>query len=178
MNYCGLLTLASGEAVMAFCGGTGVSLADPAHSAIYELEEGVITGIDADYGPFWMHSTYPTYFFVSADEALQKQLGMHRLQHDFLTMNCTGIGSVFVVPNLDRIDNPGKSTRALAVTEDLERDLEFGLGLTAERISYRVCCQPAGPQPAPANAPAGFRLSSMTVAVKTAAFSPIRGRNS
>jgi hypothetical protein len=178
MNYCGLLTLSSGEAVMAFCGGTGVSLADPANSSVYELAEGVIDGIDQDYGAFWFKSTYPTYFFISADDAQQKQLGVHRLQHDFLTMNCTGVGAVFVTPNLDRMGNTGKSTRALAVTEDLARDLEFGLQLAAERISYRVCCQPAGPQPAPANAPAGFRLSSMTLAVKTHAYSPIRGRNS
>lgn len=178
MNYCGLLTLSTGEAVMAFCGGTGVSLADPANSAVYTLVENVITGIDADYGAFWAKSSYPTYFFISADDAQQKQLGVHRLQHDFMTMNCTGVGSVFIVPNLDRLDNPGKALRPLAVTEDLARDLEMGLAVTAERISYRLGCQPSGPQPAPADAPAGFRLSSMTLAVKTAPYSPIRGKNS
>lgn len=178
MNYVGLLTLSSGEAVMTFCGGTGNSLADPANSAVYELAEGMISGIDADYGPFWQNSTYPTYFFISTDEAQQKQLGTHRLQHDFMSMNCSGVGAVFVTPNLDKMGNTGKSTRALTVTEDIARDLEFGLMLAAERISYRVCCQPVGPQPAPANAPAGFRLSSMTLAVKTHAYSPIRGKNS
>jgi hypothetical protein len=177
MNYCGLLTLSTGEAVMAFCGGTGVALSDAWHSAVYELEEGVINGIDDDYGPFWQNSSYPTYFFTSADDAQQKGLGTHRLQHDFLTINCTGVGKVFVVPNLDRLGNTGKTTRALAVTDNLARDLEFGLMDAAERISYRVGCQPAGPLPAPATAPAGFRLSSMTLAVKTHAFSPIRGKN-
>jgi hypothetical protein len=177
MNYCGLLTLSSGEAVMAFCGGTGVSLSDSLHSAVYELEEGVISGIDDDYGPFWQNSTYPTYFFTSADDAQQKSLGTHRLQHDFLTMNCTGVGTVFVTPNLNRLGNTGKSTRAVAVSETMDRDLEFGLMNAAERISYRVCCQPAGPQPAPSTAPAGFKLSSMTLAVKTHSYSPIRGKN-
>lgn len=178
MNYVGLLTLSSGQAVMAFCGGTGGLLSDAANSAVYTLNEGVITGIDADYGPFWANSTYPTYFFVSIDEAEQHQLGSHRLQHDFLTMNCTGVGTVFLTPQLDRMGNTGTSTRALAVNEMLARDLEFGLNLAAERISYRICCQPAGPQPAPANAPAGFRVSSMTVGLKSHQYSPIRGKNS
>lgn len=177
-NYMGLLTLPGGNSVMAFCGGRGSSLADLWVSSVYTLVEGVISGIDQDYGPFWENSTYPTYFFVSSDDAQQKQLGMHRLQHDFLTLNCTGVGTVFVTPVLDRAGNNGKSTRALAVTEDLARDLEFGLAVAAERISYRIGCQPAGPQPAPATAPAGFRLSSMVLAVKTHAYSPVRGKNS
>lgn len=178
INYCGLLTLANGEGVMAFCGGRGTSLGVSWFSSVYTLAEGVITGIDDDYGPFWQNSTYPTYFFISADEAQQKQLGTHRLLHSFMTSNCSGIGSVFLVPNLDRMGNTGRPTRALSVTEGLTRDLEFGLNVAAERVSYRVCCQPAGAQPAAPTAPAGFRLSSITLAVKTHAFSPIRGKNS
>jgi hypothetical protein len=178
MNYCGLLTQPNGEAVMAFCGGRGSSLATHWTSSVYTLNEGVIDGIDADYGPFWHRSTYPTYFFVSVDEAQQRQVGVHRLLHAFMTSNCTGVGSVFLVPNLDRLGNTGRPTRALSVTEDLARDLEFGLNVAAERISYRVCCQPAGVLPAAPDAPAGFRLSSMTLAVKTDPYSPIRGKNS
>jgi len=178
MNYCGLLTLSTGEAVMAFCGGTGGNLSTPLHSAVYELQEGEISGVDADYGPFWQNSTYPTYFFVAADDAEQRQLGTHRLNHQFMTLNCSGIGSIFVVPNLDRIGNTGTATRALAVTETMDRDLEFGLNLAAERVSYRICCQPSGPQPAAPDSPAGFRISSLVVGVKTHPFSPIRGKNS
>lgn len=178
VNYCGLLTLASCEAVMTFCGGRGSSIQTPWVSAVYELEEGTLSGNDQDYGAFWQNSTYATYFFVSTDDAEQKQLGTHRLLHSFLTTNCTGVGSIFFVPNLDRIGNVGMPTRAIAVTEELARDLEFGLNLAAERISYRLCCKPSGPQPYAANAPAGFRLSSMTLAVKTHPFSPIRGKNS
>jgi hypothetical protein len=177
MNYCGLLTV-NGGSMMAFCGGTGQNLLFPGPDAVFRLEEGVINGIDAYYGPFWQNSHYPTYFFVGAEEAEQKQLGLHRLQHQFLSMNCEGVGSVYVVPHLDRVGNTGRPTRALAVTEDLPRDLEFGLNLAAERISYDVRCQPGGPQPAPPNSPAGFKLSSMTLAVKTHGFSPVRGKNS
>lgn len=178
INYCGLLILSTGGSVMAFCGGRGSSLSVPWTSSVYTLDEGVISGIDADYGPFWQNSTYPTYFFVSNDDAEAKQLGAHRLQHEFMSMNCTGVGTVFVTPVLDRMGNNGRTTRALAVTEDLARDLEFGLNVAAERISYRLGCQPAGVQPAPANAPAGFRLSSLVLAVKTHQYSPIRGKNS
>lgn len=178
MNYCGLLTLKSGQGVMAFCGGRGTSLANSWLSSVYTLAEGVITGIDDDYGPFWQNSTYPTYFFVAPDEAQQKGLGTHRLLHNFMTLNCTGAGSVFITPMLDRVGNNGRPTRAIAVAEDLPRDLEFGLNVAAERVSYRIGCQPAGPQPAPSNSPAGFRLSSLVVAVKTHPFTPIRGKNS
>lgn len=174
INYAGLITV-NNECFMAFCGGQGESSAG---GNIYTLAEGVIDGIDDFFGPFWQNSYYSTYFFVSAEEASQNQLSLHRLQHMFMSLNCEGVGSVFVIPNLDRINNPANPTRALAVTPDLARDLEFGLNLAAERISYRVCCQPAGPQPAPPTAPAGFKLSSMTVAIKNHGFSPIRGKNS
>jgi len=117
MNYVGLLT-AGGSSFMAFCGGDGGGNLH-VESAIFSLNEGVIDGIDAIYGPFWQKSTYPTYFFISNDEAEQKQLGVHRLQHLFLSMNCEGVGSVFVIPNLDRIDNPVNPTRALAVAPSL-----------------------------------------------------------
>jgi hypothetical protein len=177
-NYCGLLTLPNGSSVMAFCGGRGNSLQTPWFSTVYTLEEGTINGLDDDYGPFWQNSTYPTYFFISADDAKANQLGTHRLLHAFATLNCTGAGSVFLVPNLDRMGNTGTPTRALTVTPDLARDLEFGLNVAAERISYRISCQPAGAQPAPSDSPAGFRLSSMVVAVKTHPYSPIRGKNS
>lgn len=177
INYMGLLLAGAGTSFMAFCGGNG-GLATSTNSAVYSLNEGTIDGIDAFYGPFWQNSHYPTYFFISAEEAEQKQLGVNRLQHQFMSMNCTGVGSVFVVPNLDRIGNTGRPTRALAVSETMDRDLEFGLNLSAERISYDVRCQPAGPQPAPATSPAGFKISSLTLAVQTNPFSPIRGKNS
>jgi len=174
INYCGLLTV-NGESVMAFCGGKGESNAG---GNIYTLAEGVIDGIDDFFGPFWQNSSYPTYFLISNEEAEQNRLGVHRLQHMFASMNCTGVGSVFLEPNLDRIGNIHGVTRALSVSETMDRDLEFGLNLAAERISYRVRCQPAGPQPAPSTSPAGFKLSSMTIALKPHGFSPIRGKNS
>jgi hypothetical protein len=178
MNHICLLTLVTGEAVMAFCGGTGGALNDPAHSAVYTLDEGVISGIDEDYGPFWENSRYATYFFIGPEEAAQYQTGKHRLLHSFLTMNVTGVGKVYLTPHLDRIGNTGNPTRALAITEDLARDLEFGLNNAAERISYMIGCQPAGSLPAPPDSPAGFRVSSLTLAVKAHPFSPIRGKNS
>lgn len=178
MNHIGLLTLSSGEAVMSFSGGTGGSLADSSHGAVYELAEGEISGIDDDYGPFWQNSRYPTYFFVSNDEAEQRQMGKHRLLHCFLTMNATGIGKIYATPQLDRMGNAGNPTRALYVDEDLARDLEFGLNNAAERISYMIQCVPNGSLPAPPTAPAGFRVSSMVLGVKTHPYSPIRGKNS
>jgi hypothetical protein len=177
MNYVGLLTI-QGESFMGFCGGDGDGGRPFAQSTIYSLNEGVIDGIDENYGPFWQHSTYPTYFFISNEEAEQKQLGVHRLQHLFMSMNVSGAGSVFVRAAADDLDNIVYTSRAIALQENSTRDIEFGLNLAAERISYRVCCQPAGPQPAPPTAPAGFKLSSMTLAVKTHGFSPIRGKNS
>lgn len=178
MNYAGLLTQPDGSCIMTFCGGTGGTLQDAGNSTVYSLLEGEISGIDAYYGPFWKNSTYPTYFFIATDDAQQRQLGAHRLLHTFLTGNITGNGTVFFLPELDRVGNAATMTRALTVTEDLARDLEWALNLAAERISYRLCCQPSGPQPAPADAPAGFMMSSMTLALKTHPFSPIRGKNS
>jgi hypothetical protein len=176
MNHCALMTYGTG-AVMVFCGGTGSSLDDAAHSAIYTLIENVITGIDADYGAFWQNSRYPTHFFDPGDDAQQRGLGLHRLLHTFLSMNCTGVGAVYVTPLLDHIANPSRSSRALAVNEGLQRDLEIGLNVAAERISYEVRCQPAGAQPAAVGSPAGFRLSSITIAMKTHPYSPLRGKN-
>lgn len=178
INFCGLLTLPSGEAGMVFCGGTGVALSDAAYSALYALDEGVISGYDDDFGNFWQHSTYPSYFFISVEEAQQRQLGAHRLSHQFMSMNCTGVGTVYVQAALDRLDNIKFTSRALTVSEDLARDLEIGLNVSAERISYRVCCQPTGPQPFGPNTTAGFRLSSLTVGMKTDVYAPVRGRNS
>jgi hypothetical protein len=182
MNFCGMVTLASGGSVMAFYGGIGGSLSNAGYSATYTLVEGQQTGVDADYGAFWQNSYYTTYFYISPEDAMQKQLGMHRLLHTFLTMNITGTGAVFVAPHLDRIGNFGRTSRAVAVNTTLPRDLEFGLNLSAERIAYRVGCQPiAGVVPsavAPSpTAQAGFVLSEMVVAVKTNPFSPIRGKN-
>jgi hypothetical protein len=173
MNYIGLLTLSTGEAVMAFCGGTGGTILDPAHSAVYLLNEGVLEGVDDDYGPFWQNSRYPTYFFVSTDEAEQRQLGRHRLLHLFVTLNATGVGKIFLVPHLDRLGNTGTPTRAFPVTEDLARDIQFGLNNAAERISYSIQCQPAGPLPADPTAKAGFRISSLVLGIKTHPFSPV-----
>ena len=162
---------------MTFCGGTGASLDDPLHSAVYTLDEGSLAGVDADYGAFWQNSYYSTYFFIGQEEAQQQQLGVHRLLHGFASMNITGIGAVYLLPSLDRIGNFGRQTRAVNVTEDLARDLEFGLNLTAERISYRIGVQPQGMQPFDPAAQAGFKLSSMTVSVKTDPYAPIRGWN-
>ena len=173
MNYCGMLSLSNGSQVMAFCGGTGRSLNEPANTAVYTLLEGQISGMDADYGPFWHNSTYPTYFFLAADDAAQRQLNQHRLLHLFMTMNVTGVGKVYVVPSMDRLGNLGPSTRPLAVTETLARDLEIALNNAGERISYRLCCQPAQP-----NGPAGFRISNLTLSVKDHPYSPVRGKNS
>jgi hypothetical protein len=178
MNYCGVVSIAAGGAVMTFCGGTGGSLADPGYAAVYTLQEGVLSGIDEDYGPFWQNFSYPTYFFVGADEAQQRQLGSHRLQHKFLTMNVSGVGQVYIQPTLDRTNNFATQLRALSVDGDLARDLEWGLNLKAERISYVIRCQPDGVQPFSGTVPAGVTVSSLVVAMKTAPYSPIRGRNS
>lgn len=172
MNYIGLVNLTPGSAVMAFCGGTGGSLNDPLHSAVYTLLEGSVDGIDDDYGPYWDKCQYPTYFMISAEEAAQLQLGKHRLLHRFITANCTGVGSVYITPWLDRVGNEGRSTRALAVAEDLPRDLEFALNNSAERISYVIRCKPTSE-----NGPAGFRLSLLTLALQIHPYSPIRGKN-
>lgn len=175
MNYCGLITQPSGAAVMAFCGGNGVSLSGSAHSTVYTLAEGVIDGNDDDYGPFWSTSTYHTYFFVTPEEAQQKDLGTHRLLHNSVTLNVSGVGSVFVTPHLNATGNTGKVTRAVAVSST--RDREFGLRDQAERISYQISCQPAGTQPAPSGSPAGFSVSLLTLAVKTNPYSPVAGWN-
>jgi len=177
MNYCGLLTISSGEAVMAFCGGTGVSLADPANSAVYELAEGEITGIDEDYGAFWNKCVYPTYFLISDDDKKQNQLGNHRLLYSFMTMNVSGVGSVFVQTATDDISNISSTTRAVALQANSTRDREFGLNVSGERVSFIIGCQPTGPQPAPNNAPAGFRLSSLLVGMITNPYSPVGGWN-
>lgn len=174
-NYCGMVSLQNGGAVMTFAGGTGASLDDAAHSAVYTLTEGSLAGIDADYGPF--ASYYTTYFFVGADDAQQRQVGVHRLLHGFMSLNVDGIGSIFIAPMLDRMGNPGRTSRAINISPNMARDIEIALNLTAERISYKIGCQPQGPQPAPSDAQAGFKISEMTVSVKTDPFAPIRGWN-
>ena len=177
-NHCGVVSLPEGGAVMTFCGGTGGSLSDAGYAAVYTLQEGVLNGIDADYGPFWQNFAYPTYFFIGADEAQQRQVGSHRLQHKFLTMNASGLGQVYVQPALDRMNNFAAQLRPLSVSGDMARDLEWGLNLKAERISYVIRCQPEGVQPFAGNVPAGVTVSSLVVAMKTSPYSPIRGRNS
>jgi len=177
MNFCGMVSLATGGAQMLFCGGTGGSLSDVWHGTIYTLEEGVLSGLDDDYGPFWQTSTYPTYFFLSQDEAAQYKLGSHRLLHAFATMNVDGVGTVFLKASADRVDNVMQTTRAVAITANLARDLEFGLQVRAERVCYRICCQPAGVQPFAPTSPAGFHVSSLTIALKDDPYAPVRGRN-
>ena len=179
MNYCTMLSLPNGSQVMAFCGGTGGSLSDPANSAVYTLNEGVISGIDADYGPFWQNSYYTTYFFIPADDAQQRQLGLHRLLHNGMTLNIEGVGTMFVVPQINRLGNVASTTRPLQLSSNLARDLEIWFrDVAGERVAYKIGCQPAGLQPAPATAQAGFRISNLNLSVRTHPYSPIRGKNS
>lgn len=182
MNYCGVVLLASGGAVMTFCGGTGTSLADPSFSSVYTLNEGSLAGVDADYGRFWDKCSYPTYFFIAQDDAEQRQLGVHRLHHGFATLNIEGIGAAFMKAAVDRIDNFVRmrglnniNSRPLTLSQDLARDLEIGLDISGERVSYRICVQSA--DPSDPESQAGFKLSSLTISLKTEPFSPIRGWN-
>lgn len=177
MNYCGLLTQADGQAVMTFCGGTGGTLQDLGTSSVYTLREGEIYGIDDDYGPFWQNSFYPTYFFISDDDKKQNQLALNRMLYTFLTMNVSGVGSVFVRVAVDDPTNIVATTRAIPLQAMTTRDKEFGLNISGDRASFIVGCQPTGIQPAPPTAKAGFRLSSMTVAMKNHPYSPVGGWN-
>ncbi len=172
-NHCGVVSLASGGAVMTFCGGTGGTLADAARSAVYTLDEGVASGVDADYGAFWATSYYSSYFFVSADEAQAKQLGQHRLLHTFLTLNVSGNGAITVTPLLNDTAHAGKTMRAVPLSLAPYYDVEYGLNLSADRIAYRIGCQPTA-----GGTLAGFSLSSLILALRTHPYSPIRGRNS
>lgn len=171
-NYCGLLILPNGDEAMGFCGATGFEVSNPAASTTYTLDEGNLSGIDADYGSFWATSLYTTYGFVSPDEAQGKQLGAHRLLHRFATMTVTGNGMVTLQPLLGSLDNPGRTTRPVAISPDMTKDIIFALEAAADRVYYQIGCQPAA-----SGGPAGFQLSLLTIAVVTHPFSPITGWN-
>lgn len=176
-NYFSLIVQPNGESTMTFCGGNGGTLADVGTSTTYTLLEGSLKGIDDDYGPFWNTSYYTTYFFLDPNDAQQKQLSTHRLLHKRLTMNVQGNGSIIAQSMLNRLGNVGRATPAVSVTTDIARDLEFNLNEAAERVAYRISCQPQGPQPATATAQAGFRMSELVVGMSVHPYSPMRGRN-
>jgi hypothetical protein len=172
VNYCGLLTLASGEEVMGFCGAAGFATSAPANSTTYTLDEDSLSGIDADYGSYWDTSFYTTYGFVSPDEAQGKQLGTHRLLHCLATMKVTGNGLVRLQPFLGNLSTPGRLTRAVPMSTPMANDLLFALEAAADRVFYQIGCQPAAN-----GGQAGFRISLLTVAVVTHPYSPVTGWN-
>ncbi len=177
LNYCAVLQANDGSARMVFCGGTGGSLADSAYSATYSLAEGDLTGIDDDFGPFWDTSYYTTAFFPEVELASQYQLKPYRMLFTYLTENVRGNGSVVNTTLLGGLGVVGDALRPVSVSLNLATDRGFGLNSAAERMAIRISCQPAGPQPAPANAPAGFAVSAMVISAMQHPFSPIAGWN-
>ena len=171
-NYAALISLSSGGAETVFCGGSGASLGAAAHSALYRLEEGVISGIDDDYGAFWQNSTYPTYFFPSDDIAEQLKLDGPRLFFGFLNANVQGQGRVYWRCFANRLDNNVKNTRPVAVSPDLARDRIWGLEVASERVCFAICCQPSV-----TGGVAGFNLSNLSVWATEHGFSPNAGWN-
>ena len=87
------------------------------------------------------------------------------------------MGAAYLIPNANREGNTKKQSRALAVTPDLARDLQFALWLAADRVSYTIKCQPQGFAPFSPTAHAGISVSSLTVSMVTDQFSPIRQGN-
>ena len=177
MNYCAMLTQTDGSAVMAFCGGKGTTLADAAHSAVYTLGENAQTGIDEDYGPFWQKCLYTTAFMPEVEGAQQLQLKPYRMLYTFLVANLSGVGSVFITPLLGGLNVSGRPTRAVPMLPTMVRDREFGLSEATERLALRFQCQPAGVQPQPSTAPAGFFLSSLVLSVLQHPHSEVSGWN-
>ena len=171
-HFCGIHYNSDGSAQMAFAGGGDVST-----GTIYTLNEGSLSGVDADYGPFWQNFSYSTFFMLDSDTAQALQLGKHRLVHGYATANVSGLGSVYLVPAVSELSNTKRRTAALSVTPNLARDLEYALWVAGERVSYTFKVQPSGTAPYGPTAQAGVRVSSLTVSMKTDQWSPVRQRN-
>ena len=169
INYAALLKTVSGASFMAFCCGQGAALSKPSFGAIYKLNEGAISGVDDDYGPFT--SRYTTYFFVSQDEASQYRLGVHRKIYPFMTSFVSGMGYVRWTPLVDSLTNAYPQTALAPLQTAPTRDLEFGLSAQGDRCAFRIDSSPD------ANGFSGFSLNNVVVSVMDNPHTPIAGYN-
>lgn len=142
---------------MNFCGGGSLTSA-----VCYTLDEGNLSGVDADYGAF--DSYYLPYYMLTGDEAEQLHLSPNRKLFTFLTMNVSGIGKVQVTPLVNGI--AGRTTRAISLNSDPGFDLQFPINATGDRASFKVEAVSGG-----------FWLSGMTVAMKDDPYAVVRGWN-
>lgn len=157
----------NGVARAVFCG--GASSTGSVFGSIYTLNEGVIDGLDDDYGQFL--SQYTSYYFISQDEAQQYHLGTHRKLYTYLTASISGKGSVIVTPLVDRSGFEWRPTRPWKLSSTPNFDMESALSVSGDRVAFRFAAVPdkAGSS--------GFYLTNLVVALKDHPFSPVRGSN-
>lgn len=146
---------------MTFCGGGSLAL-----GVCYTLDEGNLSGVDADYG--WFESFYATYFMVTPEEAQQNHLGANRKLYGPVFANINGVGAVQLTPWVNDETNPGNPSRPTKLQAITTYDLQFSLSFGCDRASFKV---------AAVGNPAGFQLSGITVAIVDHPMSIVRGWN-
>lgn len=147
--------------VFTFCGGGTLNA-----GVCYTLNEGNLSGYDADYGPF--DSYYMPYYMLTAEEAQEMRLNPNRKLYVFLTANVSGVGGVKITPFIDGIAQ--RPTRTVALFNPAPFDLQFPINVRGDRMSPKV-------EAIPFNGLGGFWLSGLTIALKDDPYAVVRGWN-
>lgn len=142
---------------MTFCGGGALNV-----GVCHTLDEGSLSGVDADYGPF--ASFYLPYYMLTAEESQEQRLTAGRKLYTFITSNLSGIGGVKVTPYVDGF--PKLPTRTVALQASAAFDLQFPINVTGDRMSPKIEAVDGG-----------FSLSGITVALKDDPYAVVRGWN-
>lgn len=143
--------------VMTFCGAGNLNLA-----ACYTLDEGNLSGTDADYGAF--DSFYMPYYMLTAEEAQEMRLSANRKLFVFITAILNGIGQVKITPYLNGV--AGTPTRNVNLSNPASFDLQFPINVRGDRMSPKVEAVNGG-----------FWLSGLTISLKDDPYAIVRGWN-
>jgi len=131
--------MASGERQLCLGGGNGQSPGAAAgYGGLYWLDPAKYT--DDDYGRIFPY--YTTYFFLNHEKEQEMGVGVHRKLYDYATAFVEEIGTVQLVPLVNKLTNPGWATPAYTMQTAMDHDFEWGLNITGERCAFQVLPAP------------------------------------
>lgn len=140
---------------------------------VYTFDPAKLT--DDDYGG--MLPMYMTYFFINHEQELQLPVGSRRKYFSALTTFVTGVGSLILTPQANRVGNIPKQiidpAKPWILTQDLADDLEWtGSDISARRMAMQIAVKPL-----PGTTDVQFVLSHMGISVSKHPVAPQAGIN-
>lgn len=114
---------------------------------------------DDDYGAITPY--YITYGFLNHEMEQQLGVGSHRKLFLYLTMYVSGVGQIRVTPLATNLTNAWNPLPTYPLKASPDRDLEWGVNVTAERCFFKIQSLPL-----PGQTDNSFNLQKMVISVK------------